>query len=107
MSRDVLPLPPQPADPSVCRWCAERLDSGLCHNDCTPNDAVPHVDGRCEECNRRFQTGQKWASICWQCERRHMAELTAEYQGQDLTNYTRDRIAFHANLRAVKAKDVG
>lgn len=78
------PLPPMPADPDTCRWCARRLSrygdgTPFCQSGCAANNTAIYL-GHCYDCERPFATGARWASTqCWDCSEREMGALMADY----------------------------
>lgn len=105
--RGTVPLPPMPENPSICRWCSRTLQAygdgeRFCASGCAAPDN-PLYSGRCTDCERDFDTGDKWATtFCWQCLARARQAQRADTGGA--AGYLRDRYRVGANLRAMEIK---
>lgn len=79
--RGPAPIAPVPQDPTVCRWCRGRLkalSSGepadFCQAGCASNHSAPYLRD-CRVCLRPFETGQRHADLCYECDRQERAEM--------------------------------
>lgn len=96
------PQPPMPEDPAMCRWCCTRrkelfeADGELpalyhCSNGCAQNGSSPFL-GHCPDCGRDFKTGQRLASLCFECdqkEREAHRSPDGEYQADKTYDFSR------------------
>ncbi len=101
-----VPLPPMPADPSVCRWCEGPAPNGHCHAGCLPADTKEYLltELRCGECDRKHRTGRVSATEpCWECSRAEMARAGAGAAGDRRSSVFMDRRQLATVARERKA----
>lgn len=99
--RGQAPQPPMPEDPAICRWCGSRRTELFpaegelpalyhCSNGCAQNGSSPFL-GHCPECGRDFKTGQRLASLCYECDQKERAahQTNDDYQADKTYNFKR------------------
>ena len=68
------PIAPEAAE-GICRWCRGRKNmAGFCNTGCS--DAAT-LTPRCAVCSREFETGNRHAVTCFECDRQETAALTS------------------------------